>query len=71
MLIKLKSRRGNGLVKADFLPDTFSGNPGLYAMKARVVPDTNGNFLIMVVNTTDKDMVLRKSGWLGKLYPCR
>ena len=69
-LIKLKSRKGNGLVKADFLPDTFNGNPGLYAMKARVLPDTNGNFFVMVVNTTDKDIVLKKSGRLGKLHPC-
>ena len=70
MFVKLKSRRGNGLVKADFLPDTFNCNPGLYAMKARVVPDTDGNFFVMVVNTTDKEVVLQKSGRMGKLCPC-
>ena len=70
VLVKLKSRRGNGLVKADFLPDIHNGIPGLYAMKTRVVPDSSGCFSVMVVNTTDEEIVLRNSGRLGKLCPC-
>ena len=70
VLVQLKSRRGNGLVKADFLPDMHNGNPGLYAMKTRVVPDPNGFFSVMVVNTTDNEIVLRKAGRLGKLSSC-
>ena len=70
VLVRLKSRRGNGLVKADFVPDMHNGNPGLHAMKTRVVPDSDGYFSVMVVNTTDEDIVLRKSGRLGKLNQC-
>ena len=69
-LVKMRWRKGNGLVMADFVPDTHNGNPGLYVTKTRIVPDADGIFLIGVVNTTEKEIRLRKDGRLGKLTAC-
>ena len=70
VLVQLKWRKGSGLVKADFMPDLHNGNPGLYAMRTRVVPDVDGNFYVAVINTTDAEISLRKGGRLGKLAAC-
>lgn len=70
VFIDMKSRKGNGLVKADFTPDLNNGISGLYAAKSRVVPNTEGHFRISVVNVTSQDIVLRKDGRLGKLTEC-
>ena len=68
--VKLKWRQGNGMVMADFIPNKISPSPGLHAIRSRVVPDSKGEFFTVVVNTSDKEIGLKKDSHLGKLTTC-
>ena len=65
--VKLKWRRGNGMVSADFIPNKVSPCSGLHAIRSRVLPDSKGEFFTVVVNTTNSDICLKKNCHLGKL----
>jgi hypothetical protein len=68
--VKVKWRQGNGMVMGDFVPCSISPNAGVYAIRARVVPNSSGEFFTVVVNTTGEEVRLKKSARLGKLTAC-
>ena len=68
--IRVKGKTGNGLVQAEFAPDTLINYPGIYVAKARVIPNSCGEFQIALINTTDSDVNLKRRKYLGRLTPC-
>ena len=69
-LVKVKWRKGSGLVVGDFLPERNNGCAGVYTMKSRVAPDAEGLFFVAIVNTTDDEIKLKKDYRIGKLTEC-
>ena len=69
-LVKARWCNGNGLVTGDFMPSNLINTPGVYATKARVVPNTDGVFLVSLVNIRDEEVVVHKQNRIGKLTAC-
>ena len=60
----------NGLVQGEFVPNNLTNYPWIYVAKARVIPNSCGEFHIAFINTTDFDVKLKRRKYLGKLTPC-
>ena len=52
-LLKAKWKKGKELVIGDFMPTGLPVSQGVYTMPSRVVPKTDGTFLVAVVNASN------------------
>ena len=54
----------------DFMPNGLPVSEGVYVMRSRVVPKSDGTFLVAVANTSNVEITLKRQRRIGKLVPC-
>ena len=66
-VVTVRSKEHCALLEMDFEPKKVNHSKGIVVCKARVVPNVNGMFLVTVLNSTGKDIVLNNRQVVGTL----
>ena len=67
--VRVKCKGGNNLAQGDFLPVSHV-TAGVYAAKARVIPNSSSEFQVSIINTNDVEIKLPNRQYMGKIFPC-
>ena len=68
-VIQVQANERISLLQSDFVPKQIPGVSGVYASKAKVIPDVKGQFLLTLLNTNVDSVHLKKKQVIGKLLP--
>ena len=68
-VVAVKCHRRNSLLSGDFEPNYNIGKNSIYINRARVNPNSNGVFFVVILNTTDVNQVFESRKVVGNLYP--
>ena len=67
-VVNVRCKKKYSQVDVDFEPLTLHGNQGIFASKARVLPNIHGMFQITILNVTETDIVLHNRRIVGVLH---
>ena len=59
-VVEVRCNKDNALVSGEFVPKRLPGIKGVYAVRAQVIPDMDGHFLITLLNVNADPISLKK-----------
>ena len=68
--ISVTSKANSALLDYEFIPAKILPQ-GVYMTSARVRPDMKGDFVVGILNVSEKDIILKTRTRMGNLVPCR